>query len=56
MTLVPLLRAFTFSIKAGGQCPPYEIIGFFGFDFRNKVVMQDMSLEADYCVDNVNYF
>ena len=30
--------------RVGGQCPPYETISFLGFYFRNKTVVQDVSL------------
>ncbi len=42
---VSTLTSCTFSIRAGGQCPPYVLISFLGFDFRNKIVVQDMSTE-----------
>jgi|GEM_PF-5136161 len=37
------LRSCTFSIRAGGQCPPYERISFLSFNFRNKTMVQDLS-------------
>ena len=37
------LRSCTFSIRAVGHCPPYVLIGFLGFDFRNKTLRQDLS-------------
>ena len=41
--LVRQIRSCTFSIRACGQCPPNERISFLGFDFRNKMVVQDVS-------------
>jgi len=32
--------------RAGGQCPPYEIISFLDFNFRNKARVQDLSIDT----------
>ncbi|MBR8838946.1 MAG: hypothetical protein DSM106950_34325 [Stigonema ocellatum SAG 48.90 = DSM 106950] len=39
-----VFRLASSSGRAGGQCPPYEMISFLGFYFRNKVMVQDMIL------------